>query len=84
LVGQWKAIIGHPISSNAEYQSGILSLGAGDGNQVPAFMYDDNDFGIMVDNYQITGTGKYQIPVKYTPGSNTLFGAGINYPPYLG
>ena len=78
------AIIGHPYSFQAEYQNGVLSFGGRDDYKTPFFMYDANDFGIMVGNSLITGIGRYKIPVKYTPGNNTFFGAGINYPPYLG
>lgn len=77
-----KAIIGNPYGWYADYQNGVFELRGGD--QPASSMVDDNDIGILVGKYQIGGIGKYQIPIKYIFGNNTFFGAGINYPPYIG
>jgi len=75
-----KAIIGNLYGWYADYQNGVFELRGGD--QPFQSGVDANGFTIVVGQYQITGIGKYKIPIEYRPGTNTSFASGVSFIPY--
>ena len=75
-----KAIVGDWFNCYVDYQDGVFACQGGD--QPLSSGADANDVSMLIGKYQIKGIGMYKIPVKYTFGSNTYFGAGVNYPTY--
>ena len=64
-----KAIIGNPSGWYADYQNGVFELNGGD----QPVQLEGNCISILVDQEQIKGIGKYDIPVTNIIGNNTYF-----------
>jgi hypothetical protein len=75
-----KAIIGNLYGWYADYQNGVFELRGGDQSFQSGL--HDNGFGMVIDQNQISAIGKYNIPIKYIVGTNTVFASGLSLIPY--